>query len=122
MKIGPHELKLIDTTIEFLKYISSILLIILSASGAAFYYYYTNKLNNLKLKHLSLFAIPAVIVGGAFYLIGYLYSKLIAGLAEGSISEYVGFWFKYAGYILWGSVFVAIVALVIAFIIVHKKA
>ena len=119
--MGPHELKLVDTTVQFIQYISSILLIILSASGAAFYYFLTNKLNNLKLKHLWPFAIPAGIVVAAFYFIGRLYSTLITGLAEGSISNYVGFWFKYAGYIFWCSILVGILTLVGAFILVHRK-
>jgi len=122
IRMGPHELKLVDTTVSFLQYLSSILLIILSATGAAFYYYYTKKLNNnLKLKHLWPFAIPAAIVVLAFCFIGYLYFELINGLGEGSISDYVHFWSKYVGYIFWGSIFISMLTLVIAFIVVHRK-
>jgi hypothetical protein len=119
--VGPHELKLIETTVQFLQYMTSVFLVILSASGVAFYYYWTNKLNGMSLINLWPFGVPVIIVFMVFCFIGYLYSALIAALSKGAISDYVIFWSKYAGCFLWGGLFFSILALSFAFINIHRR-
>ena len=119
--MGPHHLKLVETTIQFLQFMTSIFIIILSASGATFYYYWTNKLNGLQVKNLWPFVLPTGIVFGAFIFIGVIYSMLIDALSEGTISKYVDFWFKYVGIVLWLAIFISVSLLGLAFILVSRK-
>lgn len=116
-----HELKLVETTINFLQFMTSIYLIIITASGAAFYYYWTKKLNGGKLKDLWPFGLPAAIVLGSFIFIGYIYSKLINALAEGILSSYMLFWFRGIGVFLWVVLFFGVSSLIFAFIKVHRR-
>lgn len=114
-------LKLVDTTVVFLQYMTSVFLIILTASGALFYYYWTTKLEKVRLKHLLPFALPAGIILGGLVFIGEVYRKLIAALSSGIITKYMEFWFKYVGLLLWPALFLSIICLVFAFIRVHRR-
>ena len=117
----PHIQELIETTIQFLQFMTSIFLIILSATGIAFYYHWTTKSRKMEIVELLPFALPAGIVLLTFLFIGYLYRLLIKSLAAGSIEPYIEFWFSYVGYVLWLALFVSIVCLVIALIMVNRK-
>ncbi len=120
--MGAHHLKLVETTVQFLQFMTSIYVIVLTATGAAFYFYWTNKLNALKIKDLWPFIIPTGIVFVAFIFIGIAYRLLIEGLAAGIISKYMEFWFQYVGLALWLGLFLSIFFLLIAFVTAHKKA
>jgi len=113
-------LQLIDTTIVFLQYMTSVFLIILTASGALFYYYWITKMENLRVKDLLPFALPAAIILGVLFFIGMVYQGLITALSSGIITKYMEFWFKYVGLVLWPALFFSIICLVFAFIRVHS--
>ena len=119
--MGPHLLKLIDTTIEFLQYFTSVFLIVLTANGTAFYYYWTNRSDTMRIKDFWPFAVSAGIVLGAFVFIGITYANLIDSLSEGIIRKYMEFWFKWVGLILWPALIGSILFLIISFIMVHKR-
>ena len=116
-----HLLKLVDTTIEFLQYITSVFLIVLTANGAAFYYYWTKSSDTIHMKDFWPFAVSAGMVLGAFVFIGITYANLIDALSEGIIGKYVEFWFEWVGLILWPALFVSILFLIISFIMFHKR-
>lgn len=119
--MSPHQLKLVEITVRFLEFMTSIFVIVLTATGATFYYYWTTKSNSKKLKDFWPLAIPSGIVLGIFIFIGLVYWKLISGLAEGVIRVYVEFWFNFVGYILWPALFVSIVSLFTAFVLMTRK-
>jgi len=56
---------------------TSVFLIILTASGALFYYYWITKMENLRVKDLLPFALPAAIILGVLFFIGMVYQGLI---------------------------------------------
>jgi len=115
-------LKLVDTTVVFLQYMTSVFLIILTSSGALVYYYWTTKFKKAKVKDLLPFALPAAIILGGLVFIGEVYRKLIAALSSGIITKYMEFWFKYVGLVLWPALFFSIACLVFAFIWVNRRA
>ena len=116
-----HHLKLVEATVQFLQFMTSVLIIVLTATGAAFYYFWTTKINEIKMKHLWPLVLPAGSVFGAFIFMGITYRILVDGLAEGTISRYMEFWFEWVGLILWGALGLSIGTLLIAFIVVHRK-
>jgi len=116
-----HHLKLVETTIQFLQFMTSIFIILLTATGAVFYYYWTNKTRNMKIRDLWPFVIPAASVIGVFIFMARTYSILINGLAGGTITQYMEFWFKWVGLVLWLGLAISIGGALFAFIIVHKK-
>lgn len=117
----PHHLKLVETTIQFLQFMTSIFIIVLTATGAAFYYYWTNKMINMKIIDFWPFVIPAASVIGAFIFMARTYSILINGLAGGTITQYMEFWFKWVGLVLWLGLAISIGGALFAFIIIHRK-
>jgi hypothetical protein len=119
--LDAQTLKLIDTTIVFLQYMTSVLLIILTASGALFYYYWTTKLERIGVKGLWPFALPAGIILTALVFIGFTYRGLVVGLSSGILAKYIDFWFKYVGVVLWPALFLSIVGLFFALIMVHRS-
>lgn len=120
--INPRQIKLIEITIQYLQFMTSIFLIILSATGVAFYFFWGNKSKKKQIGNLWPFALPAGIVLATFIFIAALYKRLIMGLAgtEG-ITPYMEFWFSYVGYVLWPALFLSIAILVIALIMVNRK-
>lgn len=119
--MDPQTLKLVDTTVVFLQYMTSVFLIILTASGALFYYYWTTKLEKVGLKDFLPFALPAGLILGGLVFIGAVYRKLIDALSSGIITKYMEFWYKYVGLLLWPVLFFSIICLVFAFIRVHRR-
>jgi hypothetical protein len=119
--MDPHHQKLIEITVQFLQFITSIFVILLTATGAAFFYYYTNKLKGKNIGALWPLAIPSTIMLGAFVFIWVVYKRLIDGLAEGIIIRYMEFWYKYTELTLGLLLIGTILFLVVSFVWVHKK-
>ena len=117
-----NHIKMLEMTVKYLEFVTPLFLIILSASGVAFYYYWTNKAKHLKIKNLWPFALPAAVVLAALFFIAHLYSRVIDSFGEGLISSYMLFWFNWVGWLLWLGLFGGIVLLVIAFLMLDRKA
>jgi hypothetical protein len=119
--MDPFHQKIVEITVQFLQFITSIFVILLSATGAAFFYYYTNKLKGSRVKLLWPLAVPTGIMLVAFIVIWIAYKSLIDWLAEGIISKYVTFWYSNLQWMLEAILILSLLTLFGAFILVHKK-
>jgi len=113
--------KLIETTVQFLQFMTSIFAIVLSATGASFYYYWTTKSSNTTVRNLAAFIWPAGMALLAFLIIGYIYALQIDSLSAGFITDYRFFWINWSALILGLLLCTNIVILFFAFIRVHRN-
>ena len=116
-----RHLKLIDVTIHYLQFMSTLFLIVLTACGSAFYYYWTTRPSNSELRDFWPFSLPSSIVLIALIFAGHIYGRLITALAEGYITKYVLFWLNWVGIIQWCLFFLSVLALVFLFIKIHRR-
>ena len=114
-------LKLIEMTVQFLQFMTSIFAIVLSAIGASFYYYWTTRSSNIPVRDLAAFAWPAGMALFAFLTMGYIYALQIDSLSAGFITDYRFFWINWSALILGLILCANIVILVCAFIRVHRN-